>query len=171
MTGCSTILYFVLRHTQHKRIPKKQNLINSAVCPRNNPISTTAVHSGCIVCLRGRCLFQIQKKLCFFTEKPQILFIRLKDLCIEQQMLEMKQKEPPASHLWLTNTPKSERERNGDSETFVCPSFEAAASLQFHSICSSTSTQTVVAHAGISKSLHGFSLPVGCYNPAAEEAN
>lgn len=119
VTGCSTILYFVLRHTQHKRIPKKQNLINSAVCPRYNPISATAVHSGCIVCLRGRCLFQIQKKLCFFTEKPQILFIRLKDLCIEQQMLEMKQKEPPASHLWLTEILPSQKGRETVTQTLL----------------------------------------------------
>ena len=88
--------------THHKQIPQKQNLINSAVCPGNKPISTTAAHNGSTVCLRGRCLFQMQKLLCFFTEKPQIFFIRLEDLCMEQQMLEMKPKEPPASPLWLT---------------------------------------------------------------------
>lgn len=72
-------LCFILCQAAIKTGSKKQNLINFTVRLRYNPsVSTTAYTAGTF-CLRGRHLFQIQIKLCFFTENPPIFFTSLKD--------------------------------------------------------------------------------------------
>lgn len=121
----------------HHKIQKKQNLINSAICPRYNPISTTAVHSKCILCLRGRCLLQIKKRIVLLHWKTSNLLYHVKRPL--DWTADAGNETERASRLSVVanrNTPKSERERNGDSDTFVCLSFEVAALLQFHCICS-----------------------------------
>lgn len=117
VTVCGTVLYFVLWHTHHRRTSKKQNVLNSAVCPRYNPISTAAVTA--LSASEEDVYFKHKKPLCSFTEKPPIFFISSKDLWIEQQMLAMKQKEPPASQLWLTEIFPSQKGREMLTQTLL----------------------------------------------------
>lgn len=131
-----------------------------------------SIHSRYTLCLRGRHLFQIQIKLCFFTENPQIFFTSLKDLRVEQQLLEMKQKDAPASQFWLTDTLPSLKGWEMVTRPLLCvPILRQLPCSSSIAHASSAAAEPVRAHAGTSRSLRGLSLHVICCRPAvpAEE--